>query len=176
MWTTIIARLMRGTLDGLGPYSRRPPNGGDSTAPDPERVAADLRWVLENKGRVCDRDEWIAKVCGLAHGASSNKTVLRYGLLGAYHDAMPDENEYLVHGADRSVTTLSRDWWKEELTVEHIAPQNRATAMTASYSGGIYMEGKLHRLGNLTLLPQREKRDTWAQAVEGKERVLQPVL
>ena len=147
--------LMRGTLDGLGLYSRRPPNGGDSTAPDPERVAADLRWVLENKGRVCDRDEWIAKVCGLAHGASSNKTVLRYGLLGAYHDAMPDENEYLVHGADRSVTTLSRDWWKEELTVEHIAPQTR-DSNDASYSDGIYMERKRHRLGNLTLLPQRE--------------------
>ena len=159
-------RLMRGTPGGLGPYSRRPPDGGDSTVPDPERVAADLRSILEANGQLCDRDDWVARVCELAHGASSNKTVLRYALLGAYHDAMPDEKEYLMHGADRSVTTLSRDWWKEELTVEHIAPQTRGRD-DASYSDGVYMDRKLHRLGNLTLLPQRENviigRKSWKE-------------
>ena len=139
----------------LGPYCRRPKRG-ITKEPHPETVAQDLRAILEIKGRVLDKGSWIDKTLQTPHGLQSNKALLRYALLGAYHDALPGESlGLLTRGMQNTSPTLTSVWQKNSLTVEHIAPQNRLPDDT-SFSEEVYMENRVHRLGNLTLVPRKE--------------------
>ncbi len=152
--------LMAGfEIDGppLGPYCRRP-KSGDARPPDPEAVAGDLRKILETKGGIASREAWVTKASELGHGSQGNKALLRYALLGAYHDAIPGERPGMVQvGTPGSSPTLTAVWYGEALTVEHIAPQNPISSDN-SFGDQIYREDRVHRLGNLTLLPEKENR------------------
>ena len=143
----------------LGPYSRRPRQYHDQTrSPHPDDVANDLKWILQYKGGIFDRDTWVNKVTDLAHGRSKrggHRKLLRYALLGAYHDAVPDARNFLRCGTPRSSVTLTSSWYSAELTLEHIAPRNRNPA-DQTWDDEIYSERRVHRLGNLTLLPKEE--------------------
>ena len=139
----------------LGPYCRRP-RDGVTKDPHPDIVAQDLRRILEIKGRVTDKESWIDKTLQTPHGSQSNKTLLRYALLGAYHDAVAGGSVgTLTQGMPNSSPTLTPVWQDYGLTVEHIAPQNRLPG-DVSFSDEVYMENRVHRLGNLTLVPRKE--------------------
>ena len=145
------------TIDGLllGPYCRRP-SEGLTKEPHPDVVAEDLRNILAIKGRVTDKESWIDKTLQTPHGSQSNKTLLRYALLGAYHNAVAGESVgVLAEGMPNSSPTLTSVWQNCGLTVEHIAPQNRLPG-DISFSDEVYMENRVHHLGNLTLVPQKE--------------------
>ena len=150
----------------VGPYCRRPKEHV-SRLPDPRDVAADFRWLLTQRGKIADRDHWVAKVTQISHGRL-NKALLRYAILGAYHDTAvaPSEGEFLVRGATESLATLTPYWWDSELTIEHIAPKSQRPG-DATFADQLYREGRIHRLGNLTLLPQYENRllsgKTWPE-------------
>ena len=152
--------LMAGfDIDGsrLGPYCRRPATGA-AQSPDPDAVAGDFRKILEAKGGINDRETWVAKASELAHGSHGNKALLRYALLGAYHDAIPGAPPEMVQrGVAGSLPTLTAVWYDAALTVEHIAPQTPLGGDN-SFGDQIYRESRVHRLGNLTLLPQEENR------------------
>ena len=84
--------------------------------------------------------------------------MLKYALLGAYHDAIPESPPEIVgRGVGGSVPTLTAVWYDAALTVEHIAPRNPLSG-DDSFGDQIYREGRVHRLGNLTLLPEEENR------------------
>ena len=162
--------LMRG-LDVagrvVGPYCRRPKEH-TSRVPHPEAVAADLRWLLKQRGKIADRTQWIARANQISHGRRLSKALLRYAILGAYHDtaAAKSEGEFLVRGASGSLSTLTPDWWDSKLTIEHIAPQSQRHG-DESFATRLYHEGRIHHLGNLTLLPRYENRvlsgKTWPE-------------
>ena len=140
----------------LGPYCRRPLSK-DARSPDPSAVAKDLRTILKKKGGINGRESWVAKVSELAHGSQGNKALLRYALLGAYHDAAVGEHPKMVQrGIARSSPTLTTDWYGA-VTVEHIAPQSPLSG-DSSFGDLIYRESRVHRLGNLTLLPKEENK------------------
>ena len=140
----------------IGPYSRRPQQH-DCRSPYPDEVAANLQWILQYKGGISDRKTWVAKVADLAHGRNTgrHKRLLKYALLGAYHDAVPDQENFIRQGTPRSSNTLTTSWYGAELTLEHIAPQNRDDT-DDTFDDDLYREGRIHRLGNLTLLPKEE--------------------
>ena len=152
--------LMAGfELDGspLGPYCRRPASR-TAHPPKPDVVAGDLRMILEAKGGISRREDWVAKASELGHGSQGNKALLRYALLGAYHDAIPGTPPEMVQaGIAGSSPTLTAVWYGAALTVEHIAPQNPINGDN-SFGDQIYRENRVHRLGNLTLLPEKENR------------------
>ena len=103
----------------LGPYCRRA-EGGVTKEPHPDTVARDLRRILEIKGRVTDKDSWIDKTLQTPHGLQSNKALLRYALLGAYHDAVTGNSiGVLTQGMRNSSPTLTSVWQNHSLTVEH---------------------------------------------------------
>ncbi len=139
----------------LGLYCRRPLTG-TTKSPHPDVVAEDLRRILEVKGGINDREAWIAKASELAHGSHGNKALLRYALLGAYNDAIPGASPEIVRrGVPGSLPTLTAVWYNIGLTVEHIAPQTPLSG-DDSFGDQIYRESRVHRLGNLTLLPKQE--------------------
>lgn len=141
----------------LGPYCRRPETGL-GRPPDPDSVVADLRRILEVKGGIDGRETWVTKASELAHGSQGNKALLRYALLGAYHDAIPGAPPVMVQaGAAGSSPTLTTVWYDAALTVEHIAPQTPLSSDN-SFGAQIYRENRVHWLGNLTLLPRDENR------------------
>ena len=152
--------LMAGfELDGslLGPYCRRPASR-TARPPEPDVVAEHLRMILEAKGGISRREDWVAKASELGHGSQGNKALLRYALLGAYHDVIPGTPPEMVRaGIAGSSPTLTAVWYDAALTVEHIAPQNPINGDN-SFGDQIYRENRVHRLGNLTLLPERENR------------------
>lgn len=140
----------------IGPYCRQPLRYAGKS-PHPDEVAINLRWILRYKGGITDRDTWVNKVTNLSHGSGTgrHKKLLRYALLGAYHDAVPDQTDFVRRGTRRSSDTLTSAWYSAELTLEHIAPRNREVN-DDSYHDDVYLERRVHRLGNLTLLPQEE--------------------
>ena len=155
----------RGLMRGLdvrgrfvGPYCRRPRVHG-SRVPDPGAVAEDLRYILERRGKIADRASWIAKATQISHGSRLNKALLRYAILGGYHDTTManSKDQFLTQGAKGCSPTLTPRWWDSELTIEHIAPQSQRSD-DDSYDSRLYQEGRIHHLGNLTLLPQYENR------------------
>ena len=165
--TDNIDRYHRGIMEGvryqdkiLGPYCRRPKerNGFSPRPPKPEDVAADLRWILKKKGGINSRDAWVSKASELAHWSQGNKALLRYALLGAYHDTVVDPFPRPIRpGAIGVMPTLTMEWYQEKLTIEHIAPQRKEDDDN-SYADSIYKGARVHRLGNLTLLPKEENR------------------
>ncbi len=153
--------LMRGgDIDGrsIGPYCRRP-EAGRCRTPHPDAVAEDLRWILRKKGGIASREDWIIKASELAHGATCGRPLLQYAFLGAYHDSVVANppKEFIRKGASGSLHTLTPARFDSGLTVEHIAPKIQRVDDT-SFGDQIYREGRVQRLGNLTLLPKRENR------------------
>ena len=149
--------LMAGSLIAgrtVGPYCRRP-DCGNARIPYPSDVADDLRWILRHKGGIDKRETWVTRVSNLQHGSQSNKALLKYALLGAYHDSLATTRCFMKSGAEGSSPTLILDWYNAGLTVEHIAPQARNSA-DSSIDGDLYGSNGFQKMGNLTLLPEKE--------------------
>lgn len=140
----------------IGPYCRQPCRFA-GRSPHPDNVAANLRWILRYKGGITDQETWVNKVTNLSHGGGKGryKHLVKYALLGAYHDAVPDQTNFIRPGTPRSSDTLTLSWYNAGLTLEHIAPRNR-DVNDRSYQDDLYLERRVHKLGNLTLLPEEE--------------------
>lgn len=125
-----------------------------SAMPEPGEIKAALRSLLESKLEVVDEDSWSLRV-NSQQLYETARMLARYILLCAHDDAVHDQSApgHAIRGAGGSWPTLSLEVWRAHYTVEHIAPQNRRST-DSSYASGLYDEGDVNRLGNLTLLPK----------------------
>ena len=115
-----------------------------------------LRLVLEDRGQITSKDEWVKAASRIPIYRHSS-TVARFLIFCASDNALPDpaNNGLIIRGRDGVAPMFSAAVWRDEnyYTVEHIAPQNTA----GGWVGDIYEAPEtVHQLGNLTLLPIEE--------------------
>ncbi|MGO3933688.1 DUF262 domain-containing HNH endonuclease family protein [Rhodopseudomonas pseudopalustris] len=115
-----------------------------------------LRAVLEEKGNIKSKDDWVklaAKIPVYKHST----TLARFLIFCASDDTMPDpaEKGLIIAGRKGVSPMLKTERWNDGgyFTVEHIAPQSGV----AGWDQSIYDDpDTVHVLGNLTLLPEAE--------------------
>lgn len=113
-----------------------------------------LTYFLNQEG-IYDKEAWVKAVVGQSF--SNQKTVARYLLFLASHDAVPDNKipGLIERGRDGVLPLLTSHHWhdKNYLTLEHIAPKNNS----GDWAPEIYENSdKVDALGNFTLLPGKE--------------------
>ena len=117
-----------------------------------------LQLVLQDKGKIENKEDWVEKVSTTA--IYKHSTVLtRFLVFCASDNAIPDEVEkgLVKKGLPGVGPLLMLNQWKNEayLTVEHVAPQSRKNGWEKSIYESIYSDSKtVHTLGNLILLPK----------------------
>lgn len=102
------------------------------------------------------KEDWI-KAAARTPIYDHSEPIAKFLLMVAAHDAVPDQDHggLLAAGRPGVAPMLDPKLWNDQsvLTVEHIAPQNGGE----NWSEEITDEpDRVHRLGNLTLLPQTE--------------------
>ncbi len=138
----------------IPPLARRP--NGKTGALSLANYKKALRLVLEHKGDVRTKDEWVKLVSRL--GVYQHSSVLaRFLLFCASDDAIPDASEkgLIERGRAGRAPMLKLGQWNNDayFTVEHIAPQSQS----AGWEQDIFNEPQtVHTLGNLILLPSEE--------------------
>lgn len=138
----------------IPPLARRP--NGKAGAVSLANYKKALRLILEHKGHISSKDEWVKQVSRT--GIYQHSAVLaRFLLFCASDDAVPDhvEKGLIERGRPERAPMLRLGQWNNEayFTVEHIAPQSVNTGWEAN----IYHEPQtVHTLGNLILLPGEE--------------------
>ena len=85
------------------------------------------------------------------------------------HDAVPDPEIFVRRGTDGSSVTLTTSWYDAELSLEHIAPQRREVDDN-TFDNDLYREGRIQRIGNLTLLPKEENQTLSNMSWEKKRK------
>ena len=115
-----------------------------------------LKEVLKNMN-IATLDSWKSKAKNYLKYDSTGKDVIRFGLLAAAHDTIPDDmNKGLIKiGRDGCSKYMSVDKWlsSDLKTIEHIAPQTNKNSMWDESLYDTHIES-FQSLGNLTLLPQ----------------------
>ena len=152
----------------IPPFARRRSGGGEISI---ENYKKALLTVLEEKGGIRSKDEWIRQVGGRP-SYDDNATVTRFLLFCALHDSAPDQADpgLVAEGRDRFCQMLSADKWLDDrfATVEHVAPQSPSEG----WADGIYADAHLvHTLGNLTLLPVKENSIASAKTWDDKRDI-----
>ena len=114
-----------------------------------------LKRFLEKEG-IHTRDGWVKKAARIPI-YDANAVVTRYLILLASHDSAPDTHMpgLIVRGRPNIAPCLTLDKWlnRDELTVEHIAPQKSA----GGWDPTLYEDpDTVNVLGNLILLPGQE--------------------
>jgi hypothetical protein len=104
-------------------------------------------------GEIKDKDDWIEKSSNIP-AYTNNKTVARFLLLAAHHDAVedPQNNGLIIKGRAGISQCLTYESWVDEntLSLEHIAPDNPGTS---DWPNAIYDDTILkHSIGNLVLV------------------------
>lgn len=143
--------MLRG-VPGVPPLSRQAP--GAAGTPSATNLRTALKHHLAQAN--VDRATWVRNA-SLLPIYRLNKTVTRFLLFVASHDAYPDEvNLGLIErGRSGTNTMLNREQWNSSvnLTVEHIAPE----APSPGWPDDVYEDQRtVQRLGNLILLPEAE--------------------
>lgn len=114
--------------------------------------------LLGTKASVGTKEAWVksASQVGIYEHSA---VVARFLLFAACDDAMPDPKNpgLIIRGRAGVAPMLKPEVWENELylSVEHIAPQSKSVGWDAT----IYEDAErqlVHRLGNLTLLPEKE--------------------
>ncbi len=140
---------------GVKALSRRP-NRGDADEPTAERLRAAFRQVLKDKGKITSKEEWVKLASQLAVYKTS-VLLSRFLLYVATHDTAPDPASPGLVKAARpgSLNMLTLERWREDLTVEHVAPQARNSV---GWDKALYDDPTdlVNRLGNLALAPGKE--------------------
>jgi hypothetical protein len=141
---------------GMPPLCRVSSSGVDNAPPDAELLKSALRYILKTEGRIEFKDEWVRAAARLP-AYKNQRTITRLILLAAAHDSAVDKTEpgLTVSGKQELLPMLNLKRWRDEAsqTVEHIAP----TTQTNGWDEELYEDSEtIHRLGNLTLLPQSE--------------------
>jgi hypothetical protein len=132
-------------------FARRPNDAGEEPTADRLRVA--FRQILKDDGEIGSKADWVAAASNLAVYKTS-VPLARFLLYAATHDTAPDPAAVgLVKGARKdSLTMLTIENWRKNLTVEHVAPQSRPGS---GWDKALHDDPSdlINRLGNLTLAP-----------------------
>lgn len=159
----------------MPPLCRVSSEGFDNPPPNAELLKSALRYVLKKEGNIETKDDWVRAVARMP-AYKNQKDIARFLLLAAAHDssASKDEPGLTVAGKKDLLPMLDIKHWRDtsSQTVEHIAPD----AQSDGWDSKLYDDGELiHRLGNLTLLPQIENSSlgngSWA-----KKRLVYKIL
>lgn len=139
------------TATSLKPLARSATAVND--LPTVKEVRAALRSLLASKLNVTDSASWSSLVNAQPLYETA-RILARYILVCAHDDAIHDTKAkgQAMRGAAGTWRTRSLEVWRDNYSVEHIAPQ-RKRSTDASYASALYDEGDINRLGNLTLLP-----------------------
>jgi len=146
--------IMSERLQGeIPPLAVRPREGAGAVSLANYKKA--LRHFLTNEG-IGTKADWIARAMRIPI-YSANKSLTRYLLFLASHNAVPDLGEpgMIQPGRDNVAPILTLDRWKDTdcLTIEHIAPQRNQ----GGWDPKLYDDPEtIDTLGNLTLLPPDE--------------------
>lgn len=149
--------LMEKGFDDLGnqAFCRCPKKGAPLTTLTANKLQEGLKYVLENRCGIKSKDDWIELVSEQPVYKTS-QPLARFLLFAAMHNTDTDEENpgLRLVGRKGVLDLLSWEKWKEDLTIEHVAPQE---SEDLSWSESLYeTDGLVDRLGNLTLLPQAE--------------------
>lgn len=141
---------------GMPSLCRVEPNGAELPPPNAGMLKAALRHVLKVEGKIETKDDWV-KAAARMPAYKNQKDITRFILLAAAHDssASKDEPGLTVAGKKDLLPMLDVKHWRDasSQTVEHIAPDT----LSDGWDGKLYEDAEvIHRLGNLTLLPQPE--------------------
>jgi len=139
---------------GMPPLCRVAASGGANPAPSSELLKAALRHVLKTYGAIESKEDWVKSAVRLP-AYQNQREITRLVLLAAAHDSSVDKEEpgLTVPGKADLLPMLNFKRWRDESsqTVEHIAP----VTASGGWEEKLYEDGEIvHRLGNLTLLPQ----------------------
>jgi hypothetical protein len=172
-------RILSDGIDGAGvkAFARRPEKNKEAEAPSAAKLRAAFRYILEHDGKevkIASRQDWVDRAAQLDVYKQSG-ALAKLLLFLATHDTAPDSNAPGLVSKARpdSLNMLSLERWRDDLTVEHIAPQSRNAA---GWEKVLYDDADLvNSLGNLTLSPGPENaslgKRTWAA-----KRVMYQVL
>lgn len=150
---------------GMPPLCRVASDGRDHPLPKAELLKAALRHVLKAEGKIETRDDWV-KAAARLPAYQNQRDITRLVLLAAAHDSAVDKAEpgLTVAGKAELLPMLNFKRWRDEAsqTVEHIAPGTQSDG----WEEALYEDVEtIHRLGNLTLLPNSENaslsNDSW---------------
>lgn len=140
----------------MPPLCRVSSDGGENPPPKADLLKSALRHVLKKEGKIESKEDWVKATARLP-SYQNQREITRLVLLAAAHDSAVDKEEpgLTVAGKQELLPMLNFKQWRAEAsqTVEHIAP----TTQTDGWDGKLYEDpDSIHRLGNLTLLPQSE--------------------
>lgn len=160
---------------GMPALCRVDARGADHQIPSVTQLKAAMVHLLKMEGKIGSKDDWV-KAASRIPAYQNQRDVTRFILLAAAHDSAIDKaNPGLTQsGKEGLLPMLDLNHWRDQAcqTVEHIAPTTQSTG----WKNEIYDDSEsIHRLGNLTLLPQSENsslgNDLWA-----KKRLIYKVL
>lgn len=141
---------------GMLPICRANTDGVEFPPPNSKALKAALRHILETEGNISKKDDWV-KAAARIPAYKNQKDITRFILLAAAHDSSASKHEpgLTVAGKKNLLPMLDIKHWRDESsqTVEHIAPEIHSEG----WDNKLYEDTEtIHRLGNLTLLPQSE--------------------
>jgi len=150
-------------------------SGGDHPVPSVTKLKAAFVHLLRTEGKVGSKDDWV-KAASRIPAYQNQRDVTRFILLAAAHDSAIDKAVpgLTLAGKEGLLPMLDLKHWRDGAcqTVEHVAPSTQSTG----WMKDIYEDSEsIHRLGNLTLLPQSENsalgNESWS-----KKRLIYQVL
>lgn len=174
-------RVLSDGIEGAGvkAFARRPEKGKEAEVPTADRLRAAFRHVLakgnsDTDVKIGGKQDWVNLVPQIDVFKQSG-ALARLMLFLATHDTVPDANHpgLVCKGRPGSLNMFTLDRWRDDLTLEHIAPQSKNSA---GWEKGLYEDTDLvNSLGNLTLSPGPENASLGKRAWAAK-RVMYQVL
>jgi len=129
----------------------------------------------KNHGAIVDRSYFVKESKALP-AYSISKTLARFLLLSAYHDAVEDQefSGLVVKGKSAVSPCLTFNGFKDDrlLSLEHIAPQSVSSGWPVDVWSN---KETIHKLGNLVLV-QRDANSSFSNRPWGAKRILYAAL
>lgn len=160
---------------GMPALCRVESNGAELPPPSADMLKAALRHVFKVEGKIEGKDDWV-KAASRIPAYKNQKDITRFILLAAAHDSAASKGEpgLTVAGKVDLLPMLDTKHWRDasSQTVEHIAPDTASDGWDAK----LYEDSEIiHRLGNLTLLPQSEN-SSLGNASWARKRLVYKIL
>lgn len=161
---------------GVKAFARRPEKGKEAEVPTADKLRAAFRHALttDDKVPIAGKQDWLNRVPQIDVYKQSG-ALARLMLFLATHDTVPDATSsgMVCKARPGSLNMLTPERWRDDLTLEHIAPQSRHSA---GWEKALYDDADLvNSLGNLTLSPGPENASLGKRAWAAK-RVMYQVL
>ena len=144
---------------GIQPFSRYPRIGRRSDVLTAEELKKALRHVL-GKGRtlaITSEEDWV-KLSAERPVYDISQPLTRFLLFASAHDTVADDDDSELPdaGVPGTLDMLTWNKWSDDLTIEHVAPQEPDLEEN-DWPKSLYEKPDLlNYLGNLTLLPSAE--------------------